>query len=91
MDTFVHSGVIDFSSFDRHVEFFRIEGDYALHHGARDADAERRRPAGRPRRRTRCQTTLHQYLEKGWRDVAAWRLHIRHANVIEPVVRRTAN
>jgi hypothetical protein len=25
------------------------------------------------------------------RDGATWRLHIRHANVIEPVVRRTAN
>jgi hypothetical protein len=25
------------------------------------------------------------------RDDATWRLHIRHANVIEPVVRRTAN
>ena len=30
LDTFVHSGVIDFSSFERDVEFMCVDGDFAI-------------------------------------------------------------
>ena len=88
MDTFVHSGVIDFSSFDRHVEFFRIEGDYALIMGLEtlmpNVDA--------PHAGLVAGHAVKRRFTNIWkRDGVTWRLHIRHANVIEPVVRRTAN
>lgn len=79
MDTFVHSGVIDFSSFERHIDFFRMEGNFAIIMGLETLMPNADAPsaglvAGRVVRRR---------FTNIWRkETDTWRLFARHANVI---------
>src|SRR5205807_5520258 len=79
LDTFVRSGVINFSSFERHIEFIRVEGDFTIIMGLETLVPNSDAPsaglvAGRPVKRR---------FTNIWRNEAGtWRLFARHANVI---------
>lgn len=79
LDTFVHSGVIDFSSFERHIEFIRVEGNFTIIMGLETLVPNSDAPsaglvAGRPVKRR---------FTNIWKNEAGtWRLFARHANVI---------
>ncbi len=79
LDTFVHSGVIDFSSFERHIEFIRVDGNFAIIMGLETLVPNSDAPsaglvAGRPVKRR---------FTNVWRnETGTWRLFVRHANVI---------
>jgi len=79
LDTFVHAGVIDFASFERQIEFARVEGEFAVLMGLETLLPNRDAPsaglvAGQPVRRR---------FTNIWRkESRTWRLFWRHANVI---------
>ena len=79
LDAFVHSGIINFSSFERQIEFIRMDGDFAFIMGLEtlvplsDAPSAGLR-AGQP---------THRRFTNIWRrEGGTWRLYARHANVI---------
>lgn len=81
LDAFVRSGIINFSSFERQIEFMRVDGDVATIMGLEtlvplaDAPSAGLR-AGQP--------TQRRFTNIWKREGDAWRLFIRHANVIPP-------
>ena len=81
LDTFVRSGIINFSSFERTIEFVRVDGNFAVVMGLETVVPNADAPsaglvAGQPARRR---------FTNIWRRVAGtWRLYWRHANVIPP-------
>jgi hypothetical protein len=79
LDAFVHSGIINFSSFERQIEFIRVDRDFAFIMGLEtlvplsDAPAAGLK-AGQP---------THRRFTNIWRrEAGTWRLYARHANVI---------
>jgi ketosteroid isomerase-like protein len=80
LDTFVNSGVIDFSSFERDIEFSCIEGDFVIIMGLEtlvpNNDA--------PRAGLVAGKAVQRRFTNIWRKEATdWRLFARHANVIK--------
>jgi ketosteroid isomerase-like protein len=81
IDGFVRGGIINFSSFERHIEFMRVDGDFATIMGLEtlipisDAPASGLRAGQKTQRRV---TNVWK------REGDTWRLFIRHANVIPP-------
>jgi ketosteroid isomerase-like protein len=79
LDAFVRSGIINFSSFERQIEFVRVDGDFALIMGLEtlvplsDAPSAGLR-AGQPTRR--------RFTNIWKKDAGTWRLYARHANVL---------
>jgi ketosteroid isomerase-like protein len=79
LDAFVHSGVIDFSSFERHIEFIAVAGDFTIIMGLETLLPNSDAPsvglvAGR---------TAKRRFTNIWRNERGqWRLFARHANVI---------
>lgn len=79
LDTFVGAGIINFSRFDRQIEFVRIEGPLVVFMGLEtlvplsDAPA-----AGLAAGRTTRRRFTNIWRKEGDR----WRLFLRHANVI---------
>ena len=79
LDTFVHSGIINFSKFDREVEFIHVDGDFAFVMGLETVMPISDAPsaglvAGRAVRRR---------FTNIWKNEAGtWRLYARHANII---------
>lgn len=79
LDTFVHAGVINFSRFDREIEFIRADGDFVFIMGLETVTPLSDAPsaglvAGR---------TIERRFTNVWKkEGAAWRLFARHANVI---------
>lgn len=79
LDTFVRSGIINFSSFERAIEFTRIDGDFAVIMGLESVTPITDAPsaglvAGQPVKRR---------FTNIWRKEGdTWRLYWRHANVI---------
>lgn len=79
LDAFVASGVINFSRFDRDIEFMRIEGRYGIIMGLETIQPLTDAPgaglvAGR---------TIQRRFTNIWKDEdGTWRLCVRHANVI---------
>jgi ketosteroid isomerase-like protein len=74
LDEFVVSGVIHFTTFERSVEFIRIDGDYALVMGAETV---------RPRAGPSAGQIVSRRFTNVWRkEAGTWRLFARHANVI---------
>lgn len=75
LETFVHRGIINFSSFERQVEFIRVAGDFAFIMGA-----ETVRPIGDA---PVAGQAVHRRFTNIWKkEVGTWRLFARHANVI---------
>ena len=79
MEGYVRSGVINFSSFDRQIEFMWVDGDFAFIMGLEtvvpisDAPSSGLKPGQPLRRRV---TNIWK------REAGTWRLYARHANVI---------
>jgi ketosteroid isomerase-like protein len=79
LDTFVHSGVIDFSSFERHIEFIAVASDFSIIMGLEtllpNSDAlSAGLVAGQ---------AVKRRFTNIWRNEGgSWRLFARHANVI---------
>lgn len=79
LDTFVHSGIINFSRFDREVEFLHVDADFAFVMGLETVVPISDAPsaglvAGRAVRRR---------FTNIWKNEAGtWRLYVRHANII---------
>ena len=74
LDEFVASGVIHFTTFDRRVEFIRVDGDYAFVMGA-----ETVQPAAGP---SAGQIVRRRFTNIWRKEAGQWRLFARHANVI---------
>ena len=81
LDTFVGSGVINFSSFERQIEFVRQDGDYVIIMGL-----ETVRPlTDAPAAGLVAGQEVHRRFTNIWkREDGTWRLYARHANVIPP-------
>jgi ketosteroid isomerase-like protein len=79
LDTFVGAGVINFSSFERQIEFMRVEGDFAFIMGL-----ETVRPiTDAPAAGLVAGQTVHRRFTNIWkREDGTWRLFARHANVM---------
>jgi ketosteroid isomerase-like protein len=79
LDGFVHSGIINFSRFDRQIEYTRADGPFVILMGLEIVQPVSDAPsvglvAGQEIRRR---------FTNIWKDEAgAWRLYARHANVI---------
>ena len=79
LDTFVRAGVINFSTFERQVEFIRSDGDFVIIMGLETVEPVSDAPsaglvAGR---------TIRRRFTNVWKkEGATWRLLARHANVI---------
>jgi hypothetical protein len=79
LDAFVRGGVINFSSFERRIEFSRTDGDFTFIMGLETlvplSDAPRfGLKAGQP--------TQRRFTNIWKRESSTWRLYARHANVI---------
>jgi hypothetical protein len=79
LDAFVRGGIINFSSFERQVEFSRADGDFVFIMGLETLVPLNDAPsfglkAGQP---------THRRFTNIWKSEAGtWRLYARHANVI---------
>ena len=75
----VDRGIINFSSFDRQVEFARIDGDIAILMGSESVT-----PVGdAPKAGLRAGQTIQRRFTNVWkRNAGTWRLYARHANVL---------
>jgi hypothetical protein len=81
LDTFVRSGIIDFSTFDRAIEAVRIANDFVAIMGLETVVARSDAPsvglvAG--------QAVKRRFTNIWKRENGTWRLYWRHANVIRP-------
>ncbi|HXH81608.1 MAG TPA: nuclear transport factor 2 family protein [Candidatus Tectomicrobia bacterium] len=77
MDVFVRGGIINFATFDRTIEFVRVEGNLAFIMGG-----ETVRPVGDA---PMAGQTVHRRFTNVWRKEGdTWRLFMRHANNVPP-------
>jgi len=79
LDAFVRSGIINFTTFDRSIEFIRVDGPFAVIMGLESVIPKEDAPsvglvAGQQ---------VHRRFTNIWRqEGSTWRLYWRHANVI---------
>ena len=74
LDEFVTGGAISFSSFERQIEFIRVDGDFAFVMGAETV---------KPRTGPSAGQLIQRRFTNVWRkEAGTWRLYARHANVI---------
>ena len=79
LDAFVRGGIINFSSFERRIEFSRADGDFTFIMGLETLVPLSDAPsfglkAGQP--------TQRRFTNIWKREAGTWRLYVRHANVI---------
>jgi hypothetical protein len=81
IDDVVRAGVINYSSFERKIEFIRVDGDFATIMGL-----ETVRPMSDvPASGLKAGQLIQRRFTSIWkREGETWRLFIRHANVIPP-------
>jgi ketosteroid isomerase-like protein len=78
LEMFVRGGIINFSLFERRIEFIRVDNDFAFIMGA-----ETIRPIGDA---PMAGQTVHRRFTNIWKkEAGTWRLFARHANVIPPL------
>ena len=81
LDKFVRGGVINFSSFERTIEFMQVDGEFGVIMGLETVVPRADAPsagliAGR---------VIHRRFTNIWRKEGdTWRLYWRHANVMTP-------
>jgi ketosteroid isomerase-like protein len=79
LDDFVRAGIINFSSFEREIEFMRVDGDFVTIMGLETLRAR----ADSPENGLRAGAITRRRATNIWRkEGSTWRLYIRHANVI---------
>jgi ketosteroid isomerase-like protein len=79
LDTFVGSGVINFSIFERQIEYVRADGDFVFIMGAETIQPVSDAPGAR----LVAGQTIGRRFTNVWKNEAGtWRLIVRHANVI---------
>ena len=79
LDTFVHSGIINFKTFDRQIEFIRADGRFVFIMGLETVTPLSDAPsAGLVAGRTITRRFTNIWKNEG----GTWRLFARHANVI---------
>ena len=79
LDNFVHTGIINFSTFERQIEFIRVDGDFATIMGLETVQPI----SDAPTSGLKAGQTIQRRFTNIWRrDRDTWRLFIRHANVI---------
>ena len=81
LDTFVRGGIINFSSFERTIEFMRVDGDFGVIMGLESVVPRTDAPtvglvAGQVIRR--------RFTNIWKKEGDTWRLYWRHANVMTP-------
>jgi ketosteroid isomerase-like protein len=79
LDTFVRSGIINFSSFERAIEFIRIDGDFAVIMGLETVTPISDAPSAGL---VAGQSVKRRFTNIWRKEGDAWRLYWRHANVI---------
>lgn len=77
----VRTGIINFSSFERDIEFIQVEGDFVITMGLETLRALADSPANGLRAG---EMTRRRFTNIWKREGDTWRLYIRHANVIAP-------
>jgi ketosteroid isomerase-like protein len=78
-DTFVHSGIIDFSAFERRIEFIRSDGSLVFIMGLETVTALIDAPSAG----LAAGKTIQRRFTNIWKnEEGTWRLFARHANVI---------
>lgn len=85
LDTFVRAGVINFSSFEREIEFARVDGDFAFLMGLETVTPLADAPSAGL---VAGQAVQRRFTNIWKREAGTWRLFARHANVIPPRDRR---
>lgn len=88
METFVKSGVINFSSYERKIEFVRVDGDYVFVFGLETLIPKTDAPAAGL---VAGQTIQRRYTNIWKNEAGTWRLFARHANVISPTTSNAQN
>jgi ketosteroid isomerase-like protein len=81
IEDFVRTGIINFSSFERDIQFMRAEGDFVITMGLETLRALTDSPANGLRAGD---ITRRRFTNIWRREGDTWRLYIRHANVIAP-------
>jgi ketosteroid isomerase-like protein len=79
LDIFVHAGVINFSSFERKLEFVRVEGDLAILMGLETVTPLSDAPAAGL---VAGQAIKRRFTNIWKKEGDTWRLFARHANVM---------
>jgi ketosteroid isomerase-like protein len=79
LNAFVHSGIINFSSFERQIEFIRVDDDFAFIMGLETLVPLSDAPSAGLRAG---QSTRRRFTNIWRRESGTWRLYARHANVI---------
>ena len=81
LDDFVRAGIINFSSFERQIEFIRVDGDFTTIMGIETVTPITNAPTAG----LKAGQSIQRRFTNIWkRDGDTWRLFIRHANVIPP-------
>jgi ketosteroid isomerase-like protein len=81
LDTFVRGGIINFSSFDRAIEFIRTDGDFTVIMGLETVVPITSAPSAGL---VAGQAVRRRFTNVWKREGDTWRLYWRHANVIRP-------
>jgi len=79
LDTFVHGGIINFSSFDRKIEFLKVDGDFAIIMGLETLVPVSSAPSAGL---TAGKKVTRRFTNIWKKESGTWRLYWRHANVI---------
>jgi uncharacterized protein DUF4440 len=79
MDTFIRSGIINFSSFERTIEFIRVDDDFAVIMGLETVVPIRDAPSAGL---VAGQLVKRRFTNIWKEEEDTWRLYWRHANVI---------
>jgi ketosteroid isomerase-like protein len=79
LDTFVRGGIINFSYFERSIEFIRIDGDFAAIMGLETVKPVSDAPSAGL---VAGQVVRRRFTNIWRKEAGTWRLYWRHANVI---------
>jgi ketosteroid isomerase-like protein len=79
LDAFIHSGIINFSSFERDIEFLKVDGDFAIIMGLETLVPVSSAPSAGL---TAGKKVMRRFTNIWKKESGVWRLYWRHANVI---------